>query len=207
MKILSALRGKQHTYTIATDDGRETPVDKTVWEHSGLSAGTEITDEKWQALLELSATHRAREKALYYLSLRDYGQNELTKKLCTAGVERELARQTTARLAESGLIDDTRYAAMLARDMSVRKLYPKRRVAMALAAKGFGSDIVATIISELPEEEEQQALELLRKKRYNTSGEPKLREKALGMLARYGFSYAVARRAVALREAEWNDEE
>ena len=100
-----------------------------------------------------------------YLSNRDYGSSELIQKLCLAGIERTLAQETVYRLCESGLINDERYAMMMARDMQERKLYPKRRIAMALREKGFSSEIISLAVDALPDEEEEQALALLQKKR------------------------------------------
>ena len=202
MRITAATPKRQHLVRIDLDDGQSGDIDKTVWEHSGLSVGQVLDDEEWVALTECSAVHRAREKALYYLSLRDYGAGELVQKLRQGGIDKDLAAQTVARLQESGLINDERYAAMLARDMSARKLYPPRRIAMALKEKGFDAETVAQAIEQLDVEEEQQALELLRKKGYNGTDDAAKRQKALGMLARFGFSYATAKRALTLLEEE-----
>ncbi len=196
MTVLSVKPAKLHLYDIMLDDGQSGSIDKTVWEHSGFAVGTTLDDVQWETLLEQSAAYRAREKALYYLSLRDYGSGELETKLCRAGIDRELARRTVSRLTESGLIDDTRYATMLARDMSERKLYPKRRIAMALREKGFTPAAVVEALLQIDDKEEQQALELLKKKRYNGLHEPAGKQKALAMLARYGFSFSAAKRAI-----------
>ena len=118
------------------------------------------------------------------------------------GFARDLAEKTVKRLRDSGLINDARYAAMLAADMQERKLYPKRRIAMALREKGFSSQDIEDALCNLPDAEEQQALDLLRKKRYKKTSDPAMREKAFGMLGRYGFSYAVSRRAWDLLEED-----
>ena len=202
MRVVSVVSSKQHLYTVTPDDGQSGAIDKIVWEHSGFSTESTLTDHEWVALCELSQTHRARERALYYLSTRDYGSGELEQKLIKAGFERELATQTVSRLVQSGLINDVRYASMLAADMQERKLYPKRRIAMALRDKGFSSHHIEEALSALSDDEEKQALELLRKKRYNKVSDSAVRERALGMLARYGFSYAVSKRAWELLDEE-----
>ncbi|MBE6762750.1 MAG: regulatory protein RecX [Ruminococcaceae bacterium] len=205
MLVVSVKPAKQHLYTISFDDGQQGEIDKTVWEYSALVVGDNLSDEQWQTLCERSLSHRAREKALYYLSGRDYGSGELVQKLFRAGIDRPLAQETVSRLCECGLIDDARYASMLARDMQERKLYPKRRVAMALQEKGFSREVIAAAVEELDDTEEEQALAMLRKKRYTACADAKQREKALGMLARYGFSYTVSARAWSRLEQE--DEE
>ncbi len=202
MTIISAKPAKNHVYELVFDDGQNGSVDKTVWEHSGYAVSSVLTPEEWETLCCRSQTHRAREKALYYLSHRDYGSGELIRKLCQSGIERTLATETVQRLAESGLIDDNRYAKLLARDLQSRKLYPKRRIALALKEKGFSSDVIQSAVESLADEEEQQALELLRKKRYNIGGDPSARNKALAMLSRYGYSYSVSRRAIERLEQE-----
>ncbi|MBR5134787.1 MAG: regulatory protein RecX [Clostridia bacterium] len=207
MRISVVKAAKLHLYDIEFDDGSVGAIDKTVWEHSGYREGDEIDPHQWEALFTLSQTHRAREKALYYLSLRDYGVGELVQKLCRAGISRELAQETVSRLEQSGLIDDERYAAALARDMSQRKLYPKRRIAAALREKGFSSEAIENALSELVEEDEKQALELLIKKGYNGKSEAVSYEKWLAKLARYGFSYGASKRAFDLWDELYADEE
>ena len=202
MIVVSASATKKHLYDIELDDGTCGQIDKTVWDHSTLKKGSSITDEEWERLCRSSRYHRAYDRALYYLSLRDYGKMEMTNKLVRADFERTVAEQVSEQLCENGLIDDWRYAAMLARDMSERKLYSKRRIAMALKEKGFESDVIDEAVSQIPAEDVQQALELLRKKRYNKMTVSTSRDKLLAMLARYGFSYSASRQALELYEAE-----
>lgn len=200
MRIASVKSAKLYLYDITLENECIVSIDKTIWEHACLHEGDELDEATLEMLVLRSETHRAREKALYYLSRRDYGSGELISKLRQAGVRRDLAEATIARLVEGGVIDDRRYAAMLARDMATRKLYPMRRIAMALREKGFDSETIDEVIAQLSCKEEQQALELLRKKGYNGAADYTAREKVLSMLARYGFSYTVSKRALALWE-------
>ena len=91
--------------------------------------------------------------------------------------------------------------------MSQRKLYPKRRIAAALREKGFSSEAIENALSELVEEDEKQALELLIKKGYNGKSEAVSYEKWLAKLARYGFSYGASKRAFDLWDELYADEE
>ncbi len=207
MEIVSAEAGRQHLYTVRLDDGQQAQIDKTVWERTEYREGADIGEKEWEALCRQSQEHRVKERALYYLSLRDYGSGELISKLCTAGFDRILSQQAVDRLCDAGLIDDERCAAMLARDMRERKLYPKRRIAMALREKGFCAPVIEAALNALPDSDEQQALELLYKKRYNGADDRGQREKALGMLARYGFSYSVSRHALEEWEKEQTEQE
>lgn len=206
MTIVAVTAAKKHVYHIEMDDGVCGDIDKTVWEHSGLTKGVALSDEEWETLCARSESHRAYERALYYLSLRDYGRGEMVRKLTAASFSRDVAEEAALRLCRNGLIDDVRYASALARDMSARKLYSKRRIVMALKEKGFDNETVEEVILQIPEEDVQQALELLRKKRYNKLTVSSSRDKLLAMLARYGFSYGTSRRALSLWEEELQDD-
>ena len=47
------------------EDGTEQTVDRQTLDESPYRVGEEITEEQWEALLELSQYNRARERALY----------------------------------------------------------------------------------------------------------------------------------------------
>lgn len=207
MTIISVTSAKLHLFDIVFDDGTNGSIDKTVWKDSGYIEGDSLEQEDWDALCVTSDVHRAKEKALYYLSLREYGTGELVQKLCRAGIARELARETVERLASYGIVDDERCAAILARSLCTRKHYPRRRIAATLKEKGFSSETIENALCELPEEDTQQALELLIKKGYNGKSDLAARDKMLAKLARYGFSYSTAKKAMALYEEQCEDEE
>ena len=202
MRVQSVQPMKLHLFLITFDDGSTGEIDKTVWQHSGGSIGDEFSDEEWTRLCDLSQRYRAKEKALYYLSLRDYGCTELIRKLTFGGIDSTLAEETVFQLRESGLINDARLAYRVAEDLQNRKLYPKRRIRINLMDKGFSREDIDNALAQLPDDEEKQALELLAKKRYNGNGDARMREKALAMLSRYGFSYTVLKRAIERFETE-----
>ncbi|MBQ9414602.1 MAG: regulatory protein RecX [Clostridia bacterium] len=202
MIVVSVTPAKGHVYCVTLEDGQQASIDKTVWDESPYRKDKDITQDAWETLFDHSQQHRARERALYYLSFRDYGSGEMIKKLVHAGFSGERAAAVVERLQEVGLIDDRRYATILATDMTERKLYPRRRVEMALHEKGFSSEIIAEVVAGLPDKEAEQALELLYKRRYNGNRDEKARKKALGMLARYGFSYTASRKALELWEQD-----
>ena len=52
----------------------------------------------------------ARKKAMDYLARREYGQEELVRKLATAGFDSDVAADAVTRLAEEGLQSDDRFA-------------------------------------------------------------------------------------------------
>ncbi len=207
MRVISVQPKKGHLALVTFDDETVGEIDTTVWERSGYAQGSDIGAGEWEALTYESERFRAKSRALYYLSARDYGCGEMAEKLVRAGFGREIAQSTAEELAAGGLIDDGAYARRLAADMASRKFYPNRRIAIALSEKGFSGQTVRLAVDGLPDNETDRALELLRKKRYNNLSDAAVRQKALGMLSRYGFSYSDAKAAAEALAEETRDRE
>lgn len=77
---------------------------------SPYRAGGVIDDDQLRELLDRSEKNRAREKALYLLSMRDHSRGELERKLRRTAGE-QTAAETAARMEEIGLVNDEAYAA------------------------------------------------------------------------------------------------
>lgn len=68
----------------------------------------------------------ANEMALRYLARRDYGCQELVRKLCQRGVEAGIAEQVVERLGENNLVSDERFAEAVARYRANNRYGPLR---------------------------------------------------------------------------------
>ena len=137
------------------------------------------------------------ERALAYLARYATTRQGLTRALDRkAGVEgRAAVRAVVARLAERGLVDDAAFARVRAGRL-VREGRSRVAVAAHLAARGVDA---ATAREVLPEDDFGAALVLTRKRRigaFRAAGADEGRE--LGVLARAGFSQAVAVRVLAM---------
>ncbi len=196
IKSLERRRGRQFCMTL--DDGREFLVDKQTVEESVYTVGSEIDDTALDALLTASQTRRAREYALYLLSVRDYGERELCRKLREKGYT-EIAAETAARMSELGLVNDEVYARRIARDCRLRKLYARRRTVQEITVHGIAREVAQYAVEAVDETENltdlQQALALLEKKRYTISATPAERQRATALLMRYGYDGGTVREA------------
>ncbi len=193
---LERRRGRQFAMTL--DDGREYTVDKQTMEESVYTVGSELDEKALEALLVASQTRRAREYALYLLSVRDYGEKELCRKLREKGYAAEAAA-TAARMSELGLVNDEVYARRLARDCRLRKLYARRRTVQEIMTHGILRETAQYAVEAVDETENlndlQQALALLEKKRYTISATPAERQKGTALLMRYGYDSGTVREA------------
>jgi regulatory protein len=130
--------------------------------------------------------------------LARYGDDE-TRPVARAHIESVLER-----LLDSRVLDDERYALNLAEGLRRRGAsIPVLR--QKLAQRGLSLDQIDQAVDEIEEDDslsdDKSAAEYARKRRltsrYNLD-DPRERQKALAALARQGFSFDVARRALGL---------
>lgn len=122
-------------------------------------------------------------------------------------VARDVARSkeaiaaVVARLAEVGLIDDEAFAKRRVRSLNLAGR-SRRAIEAHLAAKGASAAVVRSAVDDDDGTELGAALTLARKKRLGPFAREPMdvaaRRKALGALARAGFSFSVAERALRM---------
>lgn len=210
MKIIEAkrIRGQQYVLTLDGEETLEVTVDAATFDDSWYHVNGYIEPEQLNELLAVSRRNRARSRALYYLSGRDYAAKELERKLYRCA-DKETSAAVVERLTEVGLINDAAYAVRLAQNLMQYKQYPRRRILQALQEKGISREDAAAAVEALDADDFQQALALIQKKYYNKIHDKEGCEKTAAALARYGFSYDVVRRAIQAtceqdQFEEWN---
>lgn len=116
-----------------------------------------------------------------------------------------LAKAEVSALAAAGLVDDAAFAASRARGLT-RAGRSRRAVTAHLAQRGVDAETLHTAIPDDPEAELAAALLVARKRRVGPFAVAPMdaagRHKALGALARAGFSQDTARHALAMDKAE-----
>ncbi len=201
MIIVGVRPARQSRVKIVTDTGEEFLIDKKTWEESAYSVESSLSEDQLEELIRESNHRRAQSRAVYLLSKRDFSRRELEQKLCRERgryipENKELAQQTAAHMEELGFVNDTAYAARLAERYTTERLYPRRRVVQKLLEKGIARQIAEEAVSALDTEDEDLALEFLRKKRYTVPSEQHEAERIAAAMARYGFAGEVIRRAM-----------
>ncbi len=193
MTITALHRRRGQLYLLELDGEPAMTVDKRVLDDSPYKEGSEIDDEQLFALLETSKRRRAREKALWLLSGRDYAAGELIEKLTPEAGE-AVAAETVAVLQEQGLIREEAYARRLAQELCLRRHFPRRRAIQELTRRGIDRELAEEAVLEIDSDDFQEALALLEKKRYTDTDKQKLRQKVTGFLARQGYDFSTVRR-------------
>lgn len=108
----------------------------------------------------------ARKKAMDYLARREYGQDELVKKLATAGFDADVAADEVARLTDEGLQSDERFAGSFVQSRINQGKGPVR-IRQELKERGLNS----ALADEAMEESGQDWYALARDVRVRKFGE------------------------------------
>ena len=198
-KITALRKQRGRLYCAELSDGTQVLLDRKTLEDCGVKEGATFTDAQWEKLVALCEQNRAREKALWLLSRRDYSVRELTGKL-RQSADREVAEATAARMEAVGLVDDERYAERLAREYCLVRKYPMRRAEQKMREKGLSRDLIEAAFEQLELDDVQVALEHLEKLCYTDIDCEETRRKMREKLVRYGFSYETLRTAIRLAE-------
>jgi regulatory protein len=136
--------------------------------------------------------------AVRALMRRAHSVQEMRKKLERRSENKLLVQVVMARLKESGLIDDARYAKQFARQRTESRKQGKFRVARDLRARGIPDRQIAEALEETAKTNDEGAMVRQRIERKLRSYRGEIDEKKMasiyGSLLRAGFSADVVRR-------------
>ncbi len=137
------------------------------------------------------------ERALGLLAVRPRSRRELERRLLQAGFDHEEVDDVLARLERVDLIDDAAFARQVAQHQFTSRKAGRRAVTGALLQKGIDPDLIAQVLAEPWQGEEERALELAASKAARMGSlEPiKAFQRLSGILLRRGYGPEVARRA------------
>lgn len=198
--ILSVSR-KGGCASVFLESGTVLRIPHAVYIQKKLFAGRRVDPERYRQWRETVEYKAALERAVKYLEGRERAEGEVRACLKRAGYLPGAIDQVLLTLKENRLLSDTRFAGLWV-DARAQKL-GRARIRQELRMKGVDEDTVRAALSAFTEEDEtemaaEQAKKLLRR--------CKDEKKLLSALARKGYSYSLARRALQLALEE-NEEE
>lgn len=174
-----------------------------------LQAGDEVDAEEYAARVAEAQRADAYEAALSSLDLCARTRQELRRSLLARGFVSGAVEATLDRLADSGLVDDRRYAERAVEVSAARPVgvYAVRR---KLRAKGVAEEDAEAALGALDDEQQAQAAQAAARsllRRYAQLPAREGRAKLSQALARRGFSWEAVRAAVdKVWEAdEWDE--
>lgn len=180
-------------------------VDTETYFAEHLQVGMSLTGEELEELWNKTQLRKAKDKALQYLSLRDYASGELYDKL-RLKFEDHAAAAAVASMNELGLLNDAAFARHRTKYLMARNK-SKSQVRRHLTEKGVQREIIEEVLEEFYQELEDgsrpevaTAVKLIEKS-YGRKLMDGKRENVLAALARRGFSMSDAREAIEV----WQD--
>ena len=166
---------------------------------SGLSAGMQIDPERLAELVGEAQLKKAKEKALHYLSYKEYTASQLKERLLR-DVDEESAALAVGRMEELGLVDDDDYAERFARDLYERKRYGLIRIRQEMRQRGLADEQIEFAVSLLPDAPLVRIRELIEKKYPLAWEDEKVKRRAFAAMLRMGYCAADVRKALGGRE-------
>ena len=163
----------------------------------------EITAGRLEHIRKDVLVRAAREKGVYYLTIRDRSEGQLLKKLTEVGFDEDIARIAANELKGLGYLNDSRYAMRYLAGRIKTKALSQKALRYELAQKYIPADIIETVFSEFEVDDEEVAFRAARKKfgKYDLDDE-KVQGKVLNFLLHRGFSFDIGYKVLKLMKEE-----
>ncbi len=148
---------------------------------------------------DLKTKTEARQVALRRLDRRECSTGDIAQTLRRKGFSAEIITETLQELVDQKLIDDQKYSRILVREQILRGKGPNW-IRMKLRAKGIAAErreVEALIENAADTSELAVATAVVARKYPLAKSDPLIARKAIQTLLRRGFSYDVARQAIA----------
>lgn len=142
---------------------------------------------------------QARDTVYRLLAARARSKTELHQALARKGIEEDVAAATVQKFVDAGLVDDAEFAESWVQARHQQQGLGRKALGFELRRKGVSEQVVAEALSYVDEDSEmERARELVQRKlrgMASLDNTAKMR-RLIGMLARKGYSEALAYRVV-----------
>ncbi len=167
-----------------------------------LKEGKIISEKELLEILEESEYRRAKSKAMWLVSIKEYPEKELFLKL--KGEFSELASsRAIEKLKELDIINDRRYAEMYARRLiEVKKISPSVAPYL-MAEKGLDKNLSKEVVMERNDDPKAIIREIVERKYLSALSTEKGKEKTIAALNRKGFYYGDIKSVLEDLIGEW----
>jgi regulatory protein len=162
----------------------------------GLKEEDEISSQKLTDLQNLDLEEQAYHYGLQMLGRRNYTAKDFAQRL---GIRfpKATVQATTSKFKQQQLLDDEKFTKEFI-ELANSRMYSPRKIQAELNKRGVPSEIIQTSLSNLsPDNTLADAYQIASKKnRQLDASDPQSKAKLLAYLARRGFDYSTAKRAI-----------
>lgn len=139
---------------------------------------------------------RARSDAQRYISAAEHTMKQLRSYLERRSYLAAVASEICGWAADTGLVNDMRYAEVFVRSHSLRSPMGNFRIRMELRRRGVPSDIIEEVLSGRDEEQLRETLASEIRGKYGNMEHERAYRRASGYLRRRGFGFDLVRRVL-----------
>lgn len=202
IRITDFSKTKQGRFALFTEEGFLFSVDSETFVKYNIKIGRLFSESEFYELRQASDLRKAKDKALGYLSLRDYASGELYQKLCR-GFDPQTAAAAVAEMQRLSLLDDAAFARHRALYLQNQKK-SRREISQKLLLLGVDRELIELALCELPANDDE-ALDSLIERKYAAKLAAGERDKVVAALLRRGFALGQVHSAVARFEQTAQD--
>lgn len=181
---------KQNRVSIFIDGKFAFGLDKSDCTFMGLKIGTELTQQRYDYIIDNAVYAKAYQKADRYIGFKMRTEKEVRNKLIEEGYSDEITERVIATMVKYKYIDDMSYAIMYAKDCRKLKKWGPERIKAELYKKGISTEYIDNALNESDTDDTTEIIETLLEKRIrNTPIDLKEKQKHINFLLRRGFKY------------------
>ena len=196
MKIIDLKLARQHQIKLEFDNGESLLVDKETAARFGLKKDMQIDNDLRERLVYDSAFTRAKSKAIYLLSNREYSAKEMTERLLRDGFDKDAVKSAVELLADAGVIDDERFAENFAYSLHEGRKLGYYAIMRELTLKGVDREIAERHASVYKEDETETAKQIILSKYPAFDTDEKIKRRMYSALQRKGYSFSTINSAI-----------
>ena len=196
MKIIDLKLARQHQIKLEFDNGESLLVDKETAARFGLKKDMQIDNDLREKLVYDSAFTRAKSKAIYLLSNREYSAKEMRERLLRDGFDKDAVKSAVELLADAGVIDDERFAESFAYSLREGRKLGYYAIMRELTLKGVSSQIAERYASVYKENETETAKQIILTKYKDFASDEKIKRRMYSALQRKGYSFSTINGAI-----------
>ena len=139
----------------------------------------------------------ALERAFRFIAKRERAVAQVSARLERDGISQPIIAEVVAQMVSDGYLSDQRFAALYAEDRRVIDGWGNERIITNLREAGISSEIIESVVGSRDHADQVgDAIRVLEQRIGVKPSDERERERALGMLARRGYSLEIAYDAV-----------
>ncbi len=202
MTITALVPVKQALTLVYIDGEFALKLDTATLSENAVRVGSVLDNESLKELIEKSEYKRAKEKAFYLISGRDYSKKQLMDKIKRQSSE-QTAEDVCERMEELGLINDENYARRLAHDLIYIKKLSVKGAKYKMIEKGIDRELCDEVLEEFEVDPVEQLVELIERKYADKLDDEKGRRRTVAALQRLGYGWSDIKSALAEFEEDY----